>query len=233
MPSIFWNLDPEEAYSNPYNYSAQEQFVREARRLLDFLAVGYEKYQMTFHRDDRSLKKAVWMLQMDALDSLSDCLDLIESKRHRIAGRLFRDVVETLDLAAYFSSDSAKSRANLKKWFDDEVVLHGVYRDYIKKTVGQDAAEERKNFHRQLSKFTHRSYRALLKSYSLGGGNMMVYDGYHETDSVLPHTIAAYFAILAGLIWQFCDETVKRGILSKDNVRRDRLASFEFKATAH
>ena len=169
MPSIFWNLDPEEAYSNPYNYSAQEQFVREARRLLDFLAVGYEKYQMTFHRDDRSLKKAVWMLQMDALDSLSDCLDLIESKRHRIAGRLFRDVVETLDLAAYFSSDSAKSRANLKKWFDDEVVLHGVYRDYIKKTVGQDAAEERKNFHRQLSKFTHRSYRALLKSYSLGG----------------------------------------------------------------
>lgn len=233
MASIVWNLDPEEAYSNPYNYSAQKQFVREARGLLDSLAVGYEKYQMKFHRDDRSLMKAVWMLQMDALDSLSDCLDLIESKKHRNAGSLFRVVVETLDLAAYFSSDSNKSRVNLNKWFDDEIISHSVYRDYIKKTISIDAEEERKIFYKQLSKFAHRSYRALQKGYSLGAKNMIVYEGYHETMNVLPHTIAAYCSILAGLIWEFCDEAVKRGILSKDTVRKARLASFETKAATH
>ncbi|MDQ6633090.1 MAG: hypothetical protein M3Y82_15265, partial [Verrucomicrobiota bacterium] len=184
------------------------------------------KYLMAFHQDERSLKKAVWMLQMDALNALSDCLELIESKRHRIAGRLFRDVVETLDLAAYFSSDSAKSRANLEKWFCDEIIEHHFYRDYIGKTMGPNAAEERKVFYRQLSKFTHRTYRALLKSYSLGAGNMMVYDGYHKSQSlVLPHTIAAYFAILAGLITQFCDEAMIRGILLKNIVSQARLDS--------
>jgi hypothetical protein len=233
MPSIVWNRDPEEAYQNPYNYSAQEQFAREARRLLDSLAVGYEKYQMTFHRDDRSLKKAVWMLQMDALDSLSHCLDMIELMRHRIAGRLFRDVVETLDLAAYFSSDSDKSRANLEKWFDDKIILHRVYRDYIQKTIGAGAAKERAEFYSQLSKFSHRSYRALQKGYSRGAGDMMVYEGYHETMNVLPHTIAAYYSILAGLILEFCNEAVKWGILSKVTVRKARLTSFETKAATH
>ena len=62
---------------------------------------------------------------------------------------------------------------------------------------------------------------------------MMVYEGYHETMNVLPHTIAAYYSILAGLILEFCNEAVKWGILSKVTVRKARLTSFETKAATH
>ena len=30
MPSLIWNRDPQEAYSNPYEYPAQEQFIKES-----------------------------------------------------------------------------------------------------------------------------------------------------------------------------------------------------------
>jgi hypothetical protein len=34
MPSIAWGRQPNEARTNPYEYEAQDQFVREAKALL-------------------------------------------------------------------------------------------------------------------------------------------------------------------------------------------------------
>ena len=100
MPSVVWGRTPQEAYDNPYEYEAQDQFVREAKSLLKHMNTVFQKYSMRFHRDDHSIKKAVWMLQLDALDSLKDALDALVNKKHRVASKLFRGIVETLDLAA-------------------------------------------------------------------------------------------------------------------------------------
>ena len=102
MPSIVWGRNPREAYRNPYEYKAQDQFVREAEKIINKLFSELLKYAMKFKRDDTSIKKAIWMLQIDAVDSLQDFLILMKQKNHRVAGRLFRDVMETLDLAAFF-----------------------------------------------------------------------------------------------------------------------------------
>jgi hypothetical protein len=225
MPSIVWNRHPEEAYRNPYEYAAQEQFVREARKLLKSLFAHYERLSLVFPLDDKSLRKAIWMLQIDALDSLRDCLTSLTLKHHRIAGRLFRDIIESLDLAAYLHSDSTAAKNNLRKWYEDEVIPHRVYRDYIQTTLGKKAAARRADYYRQLSKFTHRTYRALQKGYSLGRDNLMVYNS-HPSDS-LPHTIAAFYAILADHIMIFCAEAAARGILTHDDVDRAKKASLE------
>jgi len=75
MPSFIWDRDPQEAMDNPYEYEAQEQFVREAESILNLFSNELGKFDMKFTVDDRSLEKAIWMLQNDALDSLKDILE--------------------------------------------------------------------------------------------------------------------------------------------------------------
>jgi hypothetical protein len=228
MTNFVWDRDPEEAYANPYEYEAQEQFAREAASLLN----KYHKYissnSKRYHRDDTSKEKAIWMLHVDALDALRDCLDLINEKKHRLACRLFRDVIETLDIAAYFSSASAESNSNLIKWFKNEIISHSKYRDFIKKTKGESEAEGLKENYKSLSKFTHRSYRALANSYILGAEDCLVYDGHRDSNIlVLPHTISAYYAILANLIKLFSREVVQRGTFPEEINRKYWSESLE------
>ncbi len=189
MPSLVWGRDPQEAYENPYDYGIQDQ---------------------SFGRDDRSVEKAIWMLQIDALDSLRDCLKALVRKNHRVAGKLFRDIIETLDLAAYFASRSDQSAKNLEKWYADEIIPHRVYREFIKLTEGDQSFDEKRRLYSNLSRFTHRSYRAICDGYTLGSNNRLVHDAVTVTFSergeeaeqllVTPHVIAAYLANLAELI---------------------------------
>jgi hypothetical protein len=75
MPSIVWGRDPQEAYEEPYEYGAQEQFAREAERLLSHLYALLNSEQHRYATEDRSAVKAAWLLAMDALDSLREGLE--------------------------------------------------------------------------------------------------------------------------------------------------------------
>lgn len=102
MPSFVWERDTEDAWNEPYEYGGQEQFHREASKVLSLIKSHYATKDMYFDRDEKSLDKAIWLIQIDALEALVDALKLTEEKRHRIAARLFRDAVETMDISAYF-----------------------------------------------------------------------------------------------------------------------------------
>ncbi len=78
MASFVWNRDPEEAYSNPYEYAAQDQFVREARKIISRLGKALEKHNMQFGRDECSLQKAAWMLHNDSINALREALSLLK-----------------------------------------------------------------------------------------------------------------------------------------------------------
>ena len=211
MPSFVWTRSPEEAFHNPFEYGAQNQFAREATKLLNSFHEILHRKVLRFHRDDQSLAKAVWMLHVDALEALRDSLRMIKSGNHRIAGRLFRDSSETLDLAAYFHDQSPESKIDLAKWYDDEIIPHKKYRDHVMKSQGQSAADEKRDTYKALSKFTHRTYRVLLEGYTLGRDDMLVHDTYRNTRLLVPpQTIAAYFAALASHIFAFSDELVRR-----------------------
>lgn len=59
-------------------------------------------------------------------------MKLTEEKRHRIASRLFRDAVETMDISAYFYLAGNEARKDLAKWYNNEVIPHKVFREFIK-----------------------------------------------------------------------------------------------------
>ena len=219
MPSFVWYRHPEEAYQNPYEYDAQRQFSREAHRFLDSLYTELNSEVMRFGADEQSLEKALWMLEIDALDCLRDALELVNNKRHRPAGRLFRDAVETMDLARYFSSQTAKSKVSLADWYNNKVIPHRVYREFLKKQISEKRAEDRRRYYYELSTFTHRTYRALLKSYSLAG-DRLVYDGSSSSGHrILPQTVSAYYAILGDLILQLSRVLSETKLLTKELVQ--------------
>jgi hypothetical protein len=236
MPSIVWGRDSQEAFENPYEYAAQEQFVREAAALLLALYKLLNCGRHHYHRDDRSAIKAVWLLHMDALDGLFDSLQNLAAKRPRVAALIFRAIEESLDLATLFAAGSPAASALLGRWFDNEVVPHREYREYLREVEGPDAAAERAARYHSLSKFTHRTYRAIADTYSLGAGDRLVHErtGMLYGDSpepastlVLPHTMAAYYAVLASLIIVFTEQLDKHQLVRPADLETAILASLE------
>ncbi|TLD43700.1 MAG: hypothetical protein FAZ92_04019 [Accumulibacter sp.] len=227
MASIVWGRHPQEAYDNPYEYEAQEQFLREATALLDDLNIRLDRHTMEFHKNDVSLAKATWMLALDLVDSLLECAKLLGEKRHRAAARLFRDSVETIDLLRVLNSNTPRSAKALEQWYRNESIPHRESRKYLEETEGPEAAKRRRDFYDELSKFTHRTYRALADSYSLGQGDMMVHDSHSMSVLVLPQTIAAYLAVLADLIQQAAGCLSEVGALPEQEVTYAWLTSLE------
>lgn len=236
MPSLVWGRDPEEAFEEPYEYGIQEQFARESRALFSGLYALLNSDRYRYRVKERSREKAVWLLAMDSLDSLRDCLWALTQKEHRIAGKLFRDVMESMDLAEYFHSATEKSTESLEKWYKDEIIPHREYRDYVKRIQSAEVAESLAKYYSSLSRFTHRSYRAILDGYSRGGAGRLVHDRtaevYGSSDDaasflVVPQTIASYYSVLADLALDYATELSELGLVTPEDIRDSFAASLE------
>ncbi|MCP4545961.1 MAG: hypothetical protein GY835_05785 [bacterium] len=215
MASIIWKQEPDDAYSNPYGYEGQKQFINEAETILEQLQEILNPRELKYVAKEEAPDLAVWMLRSDTIESLKESLCLIGEKRHKPAGILFREALETADLAYYFAVFPDGASRNLRRWFKNESPGHGVIRKWIEEFEGAAQAEARKKLYNELSKLTHRSYRALLKGYSLGGDEQLVHDSWGPSKSlVLPHTIAAFYCVLAELILIFIRQLNTSGGLS-------------------
>ena len=231
MPSFIWGRDIEEAYAEPYEYEAQDQFSREARKVLAFLKEHYSQKNRTFSRNDRSAEKAVWMLQVDGLSALIDALDMVDEKKHRIASRLFRDSVESLDLSFYFSVGGKKAKNDIEKWYQNEVIKHKKLRKFIENEGDRELSSNLNELYRDLSKYTHRTYRAILKSYILDGDECLVYyDFIGFGDSAVPSIISAWYARLGKLIKRFVYVAEKTNQISTDEISEMWDKSLESKS---
>ncbi len=218
MPSIVWGRHPQEAFDNPYEYEAQEQFMREAKSLLEEILLQLDSFTMYFHRDDTTLEKASWMLSLDLTDSLLESTRLLMEKRHRVAFRLFRDAVETMDLLRVLHSGNDRARNALRNWYENRSIPHSESRKHLEETQGVESATLRRKYYDELSKFTHRTYRALLNSFSLGRYDMLVHDSHSMTMLVLPQTISSGLAVLADLIIQAAEYLSASGPLTEDEI---------------
>jgi hypothetical protein len=213
MASIIWDRDPQEAIKNPYEYNAQKQFHREAIALSDKLGKRLcADFKHTLH--DKSLEKATWMLQTDCLFAFRDAVFLLEQKKHRIVGRLLRDILETVHLVEYFNSKTEKAEKSLLKWFDDDLIMHREYREFITKRYGKDESEIKKIQHRIFSKFTHRSYKILLYGYALDSHGRIIYD----ENWILPQSVSMYYAFLGSFGHLIIDNLKQCGVLTSKEV---------------
>jgi hypothetical protein len=231
MASFVWNRDFDEACRNPYEYAAQDQFVREARKILSRLCKVLEKYNLHFHRDDCSLLKATWMLHNDSVSALREALSLLKKEKHELAGRIFRDVWESCQLVEHFLSGTLQSEHDLKEWFNNKVILHGKIRDQLKKAGRKAEAEQRGQRYYELSKFTHRSYRALSKSYSLGKDGLIVCNNYMKFPTA-PHTISLYYAILGEMIFEVLRSMKASKFISEKQAKEILKSSMEKKSAS-
>ncbi|WP_216612389.1 hypothetical protein [Vibrio sp. RE86] len=228
MASFVWGRDPQEAYRNPYEWDANKQFSIEARAILDrFFAVLMNK-DICFEKSETSFNKAEWMLLTDATDSLIEALENLDKSKHRITSRLFRDVVENLDLLTYFRAETHQSQKDLRKWFKGEFIPHRVSREHLRETDGESARKQRAKYYQELSAFTHRTYKALCDSYTLGQGNKLVYD----TDAVSrmmvpPQTLSAYYCVLSDLIIHLSNSLQQSELITKEQLASYWLAVVE------
>jgi hypothetical protein len=228
MTSIVWGRLPQEAYENPYEYEAQAQFLREANSLLAAFRAGLNRSIMTYHRDDRTLEKATWMLANDLVDALIEIAQLIEEKRHRVAARLFRDCIETIDFLTVLHSGTELATRALNSWYENHTIGHAESRQHIEAVEGSPSAGQRRAFYNQLSKFTHRTYLCLQDSYSLGQGELLVPDTYFASRMLVqPQTIAAYMAVLSSLILEAASSLSSASALPSDEISRALHAALE------
>jgi hypothetical protein len=221
MKSKLWVQSLHEVRSNPYDYESQKLFLNEASSILDEIFKKYDKYQVHFNLDERTLKKALWMLHLDALDTLRDCIYLLKKRKHRIVGKLFRDITETLDLATLFFGEEKDGKfVNLMNWYDNKVVPHRKFRKHLEKTKGQFISDYSKGMYEELSEFSHHCYNKLKNSYSLGGknGNMLVYDSHSEI-LILPQTIAEYTWEVKQLMFYFLDNIKRVGLVDWNEIK--------------
>jgi len=176
------------------------------------------------------------LLANDSLDSLRDCLEALTHKEHRIAGKQFRDIVESMDLAAFFNTKTSESDLCLKKWYDDEIVPHSKYRDYVRKTIGDEASKRSANNYKNLSRFTHRSYRAICDGYILGQDDWIAHDRITDLWSedrestrflALPQTISSYYAVLASLIELYANQLPNLKLTDKNQIHDAFKTSLE------
>jgi hypothetical protein len=224
MPSTIWNATSKQMYDSPYGYSDQTTFLAEADALLSHFQESQVRAALGLTLDDRSRKKAIRMLQIDAADALMDCTFLLRQKRPNAASRLFRDVFETLDLAAHFGRDTSESRADLEKWFANEIVSHRHSRASAEAVLGQDISSAMNDRYRDLSRFTHRTYEVLLQSYGLAGEDKIWHEAIlsehlRPNGSVIPQILAQYLPVVANLIFMYIEHCIGLGTLSESEVK--------------
>ena len=186
------------------------------------------KQSGAFTREEVSVKKAGWMLLADALDALRDVGELLDAKRHRVAGRLFRDIIESIDTAAYLRASTPESERDLRKWHKNEVIPHRVSREFMQRHLGPEAAATRRQLYAELSKLTHRTYLSLAQGYIVGSGDRLVYEGIYGSGIIVPpQTISEYYAVLAGLIRIFVSQLADSGLVSDAEIDEAWTLSLE------
>lgn len=110
----------------------------------------------------------------------------------------------------------------------NRTIPHRDSRHYLESVEGLEAAAKRRTYYEELSKFTHRTYRALMASYSLGRDDLLVHDSYSKLGMlVLPQVVAAYLAVLGDLIIQASETLTHIGVVSASELEAVWIKALE------
>jgi hypothetical protein len=217
LKSPLWSQDLKDVEKNPYDHENYRTFYEEASFLLDKAYELYDAYNLKFDINERSLNKCIWMLQLDALDALRDCIFLLKIKKHRLPGKMFRDITESLDLAYLIKNEP---NLYLEKWFNDEFIPHKKYREYVGQKYSKPLQYQEGKNYEALSTWTHHNYYPLKNSYTLSGDHMtlMVYDS-HCPDFLVPHeTTSQYLWMIKYLIKKFIKNMYDSGLFQENTI---------------
>ncbi len=218
LKNFIWNRDSQEAMDHPYEWDAQKKFVKEANQFLREIRKHLiEKHSFT--KNDRSPKKAIWMLSLTALDSGIEITSALKRNQIQVIYHLLRSIQEALDLATFFSIQDNEPLENLKKWYDGGFVSHKTYRDYLGKKGQKEKKEYLIKIHVSLSSFNHNTYPTLQYSYGLDSEGYIQHYGRYDSGITIPaNTISMLHAISANIILNLAFQLTKIEILDLDKL---------------
>lgn len=218
--SPIWSETADMSRKHQYKHDDVALFLSEAKALLERIYDIYERSQLRFDRDERTLKKAMWMLDIECVVTLTDAVDLLHEKRHRVAGKMLRQALEAVDISSLFCAEGEHG-VNLGKWYDNEIVSHKSYRNHIKKQGESEKLDERREWYRLLSKWTHHTYYALCNSYVVGKDDKLAHDAHKVNGRptkclITPETIYQHCWLLSVVILLALHELEAHGFITGD-----------------
>ncbi|MXN93213.1 hypothetical protein GR160_18445 [Flavobacterium sp. Sd200] len=165
MKSEIWDKESTiKAFTIGYTLEEINQFNDECKIFLNEVIRQSNFLNGTFNDNLNDLKKANWLILNDISSSLLDCHQQIMYGNIRMASRVFRDVMENMHILELLNK--SQKEKYLVKWYKNEVISHGDYRDWIKKEESLELSELTRDVYRQYPKYAHRTYRAIYESYS-------------------------------------------------------------------
>lgn len=196
LNSKLWDTAPQAIKTLQYEYKEKEIFLKESNKLISLIESVYKQYKLCFKKQDKSLEKAIWMLHMDAISTIKDCLELLKNKKYRLVFKLIRDIFETIDLSVLFWLTKNQQGKYLDRWYNDTTVSHGEFRNYLDKKLKKRVdAKFSSSIYKELSSYIHHNYSALMDSYYLGAGDRIWFDP--EGQLALPIRITEAMWLLA------------------------------------
>lgn len=162
MKSELWNKNSIKAFTSGYSTEELNFFDKECEEFLTVVINLSKSLNNKFSANSIELKKANWLILNDISCSLFDCLAELKKGNIRIAGRVYRDVLENMHLLELLNKkDNGKL---LKKWFNNEFIPHRTYRDWLKKN-DENLSTLTKDVYQLYSKFSHRTFKPIIESY--------------------------------------------------------------------
>ncbi|MCF6132726.1 hypothetical protein [Flavobacterium wongokense] len=165
MKSEIWNNESSrKAFSTGYEENEIEIFDVECEAFLREVMRQSAFLNDSFKDEDISLHKANWLILNEITSSLYDCHQNIIVGNIRIASRIFRDVLENMHILELINNSNKPKY--LQDWYNNEVISHREYRNWIKTEKTEELSELTREVYRLYSKYSHRTYKSILESYS-------------------------------------------------------------------
>ena len=165
MKSEIWDKESTlKAFTKGFSIATIDFFDKECEEFLTVVINVSASLNERFDIDSKELKKANWIILNDISCSLYDCLNELKKGNVRLASRVFRDVLENMHLLELLNKSDDGTL--LVKWFDNEIIPHGTYRDWLKRK-DEKLSKLTRDVYRLYSKFAHRTFEPIIESYDV------------------------------------------------------------------
>ena len=164
MKSEIWKTDFSKAYEDGYTIEEINSFYSEAELLLRQLVNYFESLNGKYSIENKDKNLLIYLVLNELINSLYDAVLVLHNGNIRMASNVFRQVMECRDIIKLIHSENGEEY--IGKWFNDEYIPHSDYR----KLIGDEDLELKdltKNIYQRYSKYSHRSYSAIIDSYVL------------------------------------------------------------------
>ena len=165
MKSEIWDKKNDiKGFTVGYSIEQIELFENECEEFLNLVLRMSSYNNDQFQESENDLKKANWMILNEITSALLDCLEMLKKDNIRMASRVYRDVMENMHILELINK--SENGNHLIKWYENEVISHRKYRDWLKRQ-DEELSELTRDVYRIYSKFAHRTFEPIFESYDL------------------------------------------------------------------